>query len=320
MQTDFQISYTLDILLYIDCMINKQKHERHDEDVQKFVPRLGTISDKYLEKLIKINKRVPEMIEYIVSILINNDHLHEWSMTDLFDSHKSLVTTFKKSSQYSNASKGLKKFIKDDYFKVMPLIKVIITDLERLDFKKFWLEEKLPLLKERISEYQLILDEFDIAAYVNNWTTDKKILTSGPWYVLTYPGYDYKTLLQAYRITSSVVTPEKLFDCIISYGVNTNSYTKICKRLKKGIDLKHEYKSHDQYKTFKSFSAYIEICLKIGLRVYLIEKCDPTSPDIPIPRQHYFAAEVHAHIIRNPKQDDVSTKDYLEALMKEYSI
>ena len=317
MTIDFQISYTLDVLSYIGCMLDDKKKSLYDEDIQRFMPMLGTISDKYLEKLIKINQRTPDFIDHIISMLIVNDHLHDWTTTDLLDRHRRLVAVFKKSKQFENASKHLKKFINGDFAKAMPLIKIIATDLERLSFKKFWLEEKLPILKERNLEYQAVLDHFDVAGHVNHWMMQPLIPTCGQWYMLAYSGTNYKLLLGAYSVTSSVTLADGFFGKVVSYALEKMTYRPFCKVLKPTPDLKAEFKAHEQYKSFKGISGYAEKSLKLALEVYLLEKYKET--DVEIPATYPFALKLLEALRESEKGAEMPVADYVSDLMKKFS-
>ncbi|MCL1991096.1 MAG: hypothetical protein FWG67_09435 [Defluviitaleaceae bacterium] len=317
MGADFQISYTLDMLLYIGCLIDEKKSAFYEADVQQFMPMLGTVSDKYLAKLTKVNKRTPGFIEHIVSILIVNDHLHDWRIVDLLDRPHRLVVVFKKAKQFDHAAKDLKKFLKRDFLKVIPLVTTIIHDLERLGFKKFWLEKKLPHLKERTSEYQKILDEFNIVEHVNGWVVDKKKPNPNKWYMLAYSGFEYKVLFKAYQITSPVILVEQLFDRVVSYGVSVNTYRSFCKKLKPTLALKAEFKGHELYKTFNGISGYAERCLKMALKVYLLERCG--RADLELSKAYPFASDILDYFRAVEKPKDVSVKRYVMEMMKELS-
>ena len=317
MQPDFQISYTLDILAYINCLIDEKKQKLYDEDIKKFLPMLGTISDKYLEKLIKFNRQKPNFIEHIISILLVNDHLHDWTISELLDKHKRLVPTFKKTKQYSNASKELKKFINNDFAKVMPLVKTLATDLERLEFKKFWLEKKLPDLKERTAQYKQLLNEFNIAKHINNWAVNEKISEANRWYVLAYGGVDYKVLLKEYQVVSPIILADNFFDKVVSYGIKKNSYRAFCKVLKPTPELKNEFKKHELHKAFKKIAAYADRCFKIALKIYLQEGYGNHSQEVP--ESYPFANEILDYLRKNKKTAEKSIEDYITQLMKHFS-
>ena len=316
MSTEFQISYTLDVLFYIECMLDEKKRSLYEEDINRFMPMLGTISDKYLERLKKIHQSTPEFICYIVAMLIVNDHLHDWKTTDLLDRHNRLVTIFKKAPQFKKASSDLKKFINGNYSKTMSLIKTIATDLERLEFKKFWLEEKLPLLKERTAEHQRLLSEFKIIRHINGWVGNQKLPSRGQWYMLAYSGDQYKVLLNEFHLTSPAILADQFYERIISYALKNASYIKPCKALKPDATLKAEYKGHKNYKSFKGISGYADTCVKIALKVYLMEGCG--KHDLDLPDDYPFALEILTYLRENDKIKS-AVGGYITEMMKHFS-
>jgi len=298
-------------------MIDEEKRVLYDEDISRFMPMLGTVSDEYLEKLKKINQKNPEFIDYIASLLIVNDHLHDWTTSELLDRHKRLVVMFKKAKQYQNASKNLKKFIKNYFSKSIPLIKTIANDLERLEFKKFWLEEKLPILRERSAENQTVLSEFNIAHHINGWVDKQKIPESGGWYMLAYSGDEYKVLLDEFSVSSSTISAEQLLTSIVSYALKTTTYKAFCKSLKPTPSLKAEFKGHEYYKSFKGISGYTDACLKVALKVYLMQGYGKTN--MIVNDDHPFAVELLTYLRNNEKPADAEISGYIKNMMKEFS-
>ena len=316
-KVNFEISYTLDVLFYIECMLNREKHRLYDDEVNRFMPMLGTVSDKQLDKLHNIYTSSPDCMLSIVAMLITSPHLHTWKMTDLFDNHKSLVTSFKKSKEYQNVSASLKRFASGDFLKMMPMIKTIVADLERLEFKKFWLEENLPALKERTAEYEQVLSRLDIVTLVNSWVVDKKIPADDQWYLLAYSGSEYQPVLRSYSIVSPMIPSEELFARMIAYAVGVNDYRKFCKGLKPTAELKLEYKEHPLSKSFKGITGYAEVCLKMALKKYLAEACGDLYADLP---EDYPLAGVILDYLRDNEKLKVQTVgDYVGKMFKRFS-
>ena len=323
MSVEFQVSYTLDVIFYIKCLIDEEKRNLYDEDISRFLPMLGTVSDEYLEKLKKINQKNPDFIDYIVSLLIVNDHLHDWTTADLLDKRKRLVAMFKKSKQFVNSSKILKKFINSNFSKTIPLIKTIASDLERLQFKKFWLEEKLPFLRERSVENQLVLKnhsahgEATIAKHINGWVKTKKMPENGQWYMLAYSGNEFKVLLDDFSVTSAITSADQLLDTVVSYVLKNNSYREFCKKLKPTPSLKAEFKGHEHYKSFKGISGYVDACLTMAIKVYLMTgygKNNMVAGD-----DYPFATCLLAYLHENEKPADVAVGEYVTNMMKDFS-
>ena len=316
-KVNFEISYTLDVLFYIECMLNKEKHRLYDDEVGRFMPMLGTVSDKQLAKLHNIYLSSPDCILSIVAMLITSPELHTWKITDLFDNHKSLVASFKRSPEYKNVSGQLKRFATGDFLKMMPLIKTIVTDLERLEFKKFWLEENLPALKERTSEYESELGHLDIATLINGWVVDKKIPASDQWYLLAYSGSEYQPVLRSYSIVSPMIPADELFARMIEYAVQMKDYRKFCKGLKPTAELKLEYKEHPLSSSLKGITGYAEVCLKMALKKYLTEMAGKLYADLP--DDYPLAGEILAYMRANEKLKVQNVGEYVGKMFKGFS-
>ena len=286
MTNNFQISYTLDVLFYIECMLNEEKRQLYDEEVARFMPMFGTVSDKYLDKLQKHYRQDPLIIRHLVAILVDNPHLHDWSVSDLLENHQSLISDFKQSTTSIAVPKAVKNFISTRYKKIMPLIKIIVNDLERLQFKKFWLEEKLPVLKETINLHTNLLAQHDVVSFTNQWLTTRKLPTTKQWYMLAYSGSQYDVLLAKYHVVSSVICATDLCERVVTYALQVNSYDKQVRVLKPTKALKAEFKTQQHLGVFKSVAAYREACLKMALKVHLLaglnQEPQPLTDEYPL--------------------------------------
>ena len=315
MLANFHIAYTLDVLAYIDIVLDAAKRELYEEDVMRFMPMLGTVSDKHLEKLIKMNKKSPGFIWHILPMLMANDHLDDWKTEDLLDRHKRLVTVFKQSKHAAHATKSMKRFIKGDYLKAMPRIKVLVTDLERLGFKKFWLEEKLPTIKTRIGEFEANLGEFDVITFVNSWLFISKIMSGNPWYILAYGEENFKQFVGNYSVMSLQVEKELMNKKIINYGIDTSNYKKLVRELKPTDELKQEFKTHPEKKAFKNMPSYVEACFKMALKNHLITTCGNTK-EVAF-EEFPFALKLLDYLANNEKTTDI--KEYISKMVKHFS-
>ena len=315
MKIDFQISYTLDVLCYINCLISQDKKKLYEEDITKFMPILGTVSDKYIIKLQSILVKNPNFILHIVSVLIDNKNLHNWKTADLLDNFKRLIAQFKKSKYFKNANSELKKFVSSDFVKTMHYVNTIAIDLERLGFKNFWLKEKLPILKESIIKYQERLEKFDIVAHVNNWLTDDAKLEYGSWYVLAYSGNQFERLLKYFNIVSPIIAAEDLFERVVSSVLKTADYTSLIRNLKPDAILKAEFKTQAKHSIYRKLKSYVEICLKMALKVYLVDQT-PDSPIVAIPEHYSFASRILSYLQDFKKDDNITIALYIAEMMK----
>lgn len=317
MAINFQMAYTLDVLAYIDCMLNGKRKKLNEVDVNRFMPMLGTVSDKHMERLAKIEKNCPEFIWHINTMLMANDHLHDWKTEDLLERHKRLVTVFKKTVVYQQSGKDLKKFIGGDYLKAMPLIKIIVSDLERLGFKKFWLEEKLPRLKHRILDYQQLLASFDIFAYINQWTTVDVTPATDGWFMLAYSDDTFKKYSNTYVTTSPHITTEKLFYTMIAYGVNESNFQGFIKTLKPPTALKKTYKQHPSVKTYQNIYHYVSSCFKQALLAHLLTGCGIETDWLH--GEELLADDMLRYLTEVKKEATVDVATYIKEMMVYFS-
>jgi len=299
-------------------MINEDKKKRYDEDIERFMPMLGTVSDKYLQKLQKMNEKNSNFMMYIVAMLIGNENLHEWTTTDLFDKSKSLIGEFRKSEHFKCAGGELKKFVNGDFAKLMNYIKVIAIDLERLGFKSFWLKEKLPVLKERIAEYQERLAGFDIAKHVNHWVASGSEFNCNNWYVLAYSGNRFELLLEYFGVISPITAVDDLFERVISYVLKTGDYKSFMRKFKPDSALKAEFKGHDDRSIYRKLNAYVEACLKMSMKVHLLETT-PEATVLSLPEGYPFASELLAYLRENEKAVSVMIGSYIADMMVHFS-
>ena len=318
MNADFQISYTLDVLCYINGMLNTDKKKLYDEDMERFVPMLGTVSDKHLQKLQKMNEKKPGFILHIVAMLIDHHHLHHWRTTDLFNKFKSLTGDFKKTKHFKSADPALKSFLTGDFNKSMTYIKVIALDLERLGFKNFWLEEKLPVLKARISEYERCLDFFDIESHLNHWSVSQAPVSLQQWYVLSFGGDDLQLLLNQFYVISPVVAAADLFEKLVVFTLRRQDYKSLLRKFSPNPQLKTEFKGHPQRRKYKKMHNYMAACLRFALSVYLLELI-PSVEQRELAQAYPLAEDILSQLRENKKETDVSVHSHLTQILQNFA-
>lgn len=298
-------------------MINENKKKLYDEDIERFMPMLGTVSDKYLQKLQKMNDKRSNFVIHIVAMLIGNDKLHEWTTTDLLGKSKRLIREFKRSDHFKYASGELKKFINDDFTKGMNYIKIIAIDLERLGFKNFWLKEKLPVLKKRIAEYQSLMTVFNIEDHVNGWVAKKSFRCSN-WYVLSFSGHRFELLLEDFGVVSPIISSDHLFERVVTCVLKNQNYKGFMRKFKPNSILKAEFKAHPNRSMYRKLNVYVEACLKMAMKVYLMENV-PGAVEILLPEGFEFANDILKYLKENEKISSLPTSQYIGDMMVEFS-
>jgi len=318
METGFHISYTLDVLSFIGLMLDESE-DIHSDDIDRFKPMLGTVSDKYLKKLGRIYDETPKLIPYLITILISNHNLHILRTSQLLGAPNQLIDNFKKSAYYKESSASLRRFIKYDFKRSVAYMKTITVDLERLGFKSFWLEEKLPLLKQRATFYEGNSVWLGIVKYANSWTLNHKIPTEAEWYILTYNRELFTTLFDRFNLVDLEVEDD-FFEQVVTYSLREERYVKLTKTLKPTPQLKQEFKGHTTRKSYGKVAKYVEMCLKLALKAYLLNHLKEEREDhLEIPTGYPFATELYSYLHDHPRTEEETLKNYILHMMKHFS-
>ena len=320
METKFHISYTLDVLSFIGLMLDESGAETvHSEDIERFMPMLGTVSDKYLKKMSKIYREDPNFMTNVLTIFIVNEGLHELKATHLLSTPSKVIDAFRKSKSYKQVKGELKRFLKGDLKKCLSYMKTIVIDLERLGFKAFWLEEKLPELKKRTLVHHERLSWLDIVTYTNHWVIRNKMASPADWYVLSYHQQPFNVVLKRFNLIDLEVK-EDLFEKVITYSLRQESYLKLVKNLKATKELKHEFKEHSDRKKYRSVKGYAEMCLKVALNAHLLNNLtEDEASQLTIPDKYAFAQKLYGYLVEYKKGDETSVRDYLMEMMRHFS-
>jgi len=314
MHINFNKSYTLDVLLYIGCMLSAHSDIKYEQEIAEFMPMLGTVSDQYVEKLTKYYLKKPDVMNYIVSILLPHDHLLDWKTTDLLERHRHLTQVFKASPNAKNASKELKNFLNQDYSKIMPLIKTLVMDLERLGFKKYWFEEKLPLLKKQIKNYTTALNDNNPLEILNSWSINFKFPETGEWTIVSYKNKSYDLIMDHYHLVEKNLDKEDFLASIVDYFLKQTHFKKIIKQLKPTESLKQEFKNYVQHKQIKNMTNYIEKSLHLALKKHLNKRI--STKNIEISDDFLFARIIYEYLSTNELGSE-KVEIYLSNMMSE---
>ena len=320
MKLNFEISYTIDVLLFIDSMI-RGDYDDFGDDMKHFLPMLGTVSDKYLKKLKKKLRKNPQFIEFIVSMILVHNQLHILTAVELLKKPKQIVSQFKKSPYYKTSSPELKKFANSNFERGLSYLTTIAIDLERLGFKSFWLKEKLTLLKMRSREYNDEIERFNPFDRINHWLNENELLYESKWYILSYSSKRFATFFGDFNVISTSVTENDLFEKMLSYLLFAESNTKaikgILRKTGKNVSLKLEFKSHPDKNHYKNLVNYVEISLKIALKVHLINEIKQDD-NVKITRlaDYPLSQEIYGYMNEYKKSEVVTIEDYITSMFK----
>jgi len=265
---NFEVSYVLDVLCFIDIMLGNST--KHKEAKEHFKSMLGDTSERYLKKL---NRAIPsrESIQNLVlPLIVVDSKFKDFKIEEILEDPKFLITQFKRGSQYKKASPGLKKFLRKDAQKVIYYIRTIIMDLERSKFKTFWLMNQLPIIKHKINEYHTQIEPLQIFKKLNGWIDSHKMIEIKAIYVLTFSECDLLCLMHGHYIISNSINADSIIRSLIDEAFQSQSFKKelksFNKSIKKNIELMSMFK--EVKKEHKKIHSYIENNLLLALTTY----------------------------------------------------
>ena len=309
---DFQFSYTIDILFFIQRMVDHLAGAELGaevlKDVNRFHPILRDSSDKFLKKLSKDSEIIGELL---VPLLLVHEALHTEKASDILTDTRSIVQHFKNSSYYKLAYPDVKRFASGDLRTVCSYLEAIVLDLERLGFKSYWLEKRLLILKMRSNEYADTLGGLDVMTYLHNWLGSNHLMYANDWYVASYC-QDMESIVGNANLISSTVGEANLIATTIRHVVYRFSFTKTVKNhlkvIKKRLDIKSEFK--DVRKSYLNLAHYVESNLKQALTLHLTKQLKVESS--PLTTDHVLAKELLNYMNTIPKTPSVPALAYID--------
>ena len=310
---NFQISYTLDVLFFIEAIFSTES-EGILADVDQFKPQLGTVSEKYLKKIAKVHQQTPNFISIIASALVINHDLHELTAQEILVNAQKIRQTFKQSPYFKNIPSKEKQFVAKKFTKIIPHLITIIDDLERLGFKAFWLNEKLPTLKTQGTAYEAQLTNFNMTAHLNQFSHLQQ--QNPEWYVTSYLNQPVLALLNHFNFLRSTIQEKALYAHLIEAQLAKANYQTHARHIKHLRILKDEFKHHPNRSEFQSLVIYINHCIKQALQVYLLSGLPTNESTQTINETDKLAKQILKYLNENPKTNEIDVSSYLMQMMK----
>lgn len=161
---NYKISYLLDLLSFFNPLSGeKYFYEMYETDYHYWMNQLSDESKKGITKATRLimSKNLGSML---ITILSTVHHFDEYNVIDLFSNPKVIKHQFLKSEFY-NQNKGVLLTCVLGQIGIIPILNAVrpaIIELEQAGFREYWVEHKLPLLKEKVSllekerDYQVI--------------------------------------------------------------------------------------------------------------------------------------------------------------------
>lgn len=215
------------------------------------------------------------------------------------------------------ASKQYKKFVTKDAHELMGALMMIVAELERVGFKRFWLEKRLPQINETIRNYEQQMGTNTLIEKVNE-VLGEPLLSTQTVYLLSF-NVNHRVvkvgdfMLGALRLDAYAFT-HALLECSINASPIEAALKPVERPLKKNKALIQAYR---QVKgEYKSLGAYVSSSVKIAFGAYLSEKLGVLEqPQVYLKDKSERALLYYDQMLLSPKEKSQSIEAYLIAVV-----
>lgn len=163
MQIKAEISYNLDMLCFINVMTaDKLFVERHCEAFDKFYPLISGETKQNIESMVL---KHGSMLSPFLTLLISSlSDFNSRSLTEMLRKSLEIETSMSKTP-YKLSREKLDSYFAFCESAIIPLLE----ELERAGFHEFWQKNRLPLIKEKCSNINDYLSQYDVTQLMGRY-------------------------------------------------------------------------------------------------------------------------------------------------------
>ena len=289
----FEISYTLDLLCFLDKLADTSPYEEKTEIVTQFRDALTPESHKRLKRIKKCLPKKESIQSLIAPLIVADENFLDLKIvktSEILGNSRYLINQFKKSPQFKKISPTYKKFLKKRAPEVISNLEDIVKDLEQTKFKSYWLSKKLVIIKRKITDYQLTITPLNLSSLISDWSGTKLDISEKNIYVLTFSNKEISSLLNGDYIVSSLKSTNQLIRALINEAFESESFKAelrpLIKKFKKNKRLMMAFKTVK--KEYRTISDYIQSNLILAITTYLNEQTGAITHPHEYLKAHHF--------------------------------
>lgn len=321
----FDASYTLDVFCFLD-MLFLDVLSRDESIVTHFEVLLSSGCSKILRNA---RKRLPDNGTFLTTLLpiISADpEFNELRLSELLGSPKYLITQLKKHPTYKGLPKDIKKFIRKDAVWVIEQLAVVIAELEKAKFKTFWIQERLPLLKLKLKQYEKEIVPLRPVEQLNECLKPscKEELKV---YLLSFYEGDSNQLLNRDIITSVQNSSTQVVKAIVDQTFSTIKFENELKLLAKQLKANPEImKCYELVKgEHKQLTSYLECSINLAAIVYFYQKFHVLDRPYEYLGRYNFGSYklsilFYRYLELTPKKSEQLWGDYVKNMISEVEL
>ncbi len=269
-------SYLLDLVYFLELLAGPPSVLTTDEDEVCLHYFEDCLSDYAKEEIKRIQKVLPKnktVSELVLPLILADQDFENFQMTELLEGHRYLISSYKKSPDYEKAPKAYKKFVAKDAQELLGALMMIVAELERVNFKRFWLEKRLPQINDKIRTYEQGTDVMALLDKVNA-EFHTPFLSGQRIYLLSFNVNSFvvkvgDVVVGSLRLDQSAFI-HSLLECWMNPVMVEPVLKPLLRRLRKNKELAKQYKLVKSI--HRTLDGYVAYSLKVAFSAYLAEK------------------------------------------------
>lgn len=265
---EFLPSYLLDMLCFLELLCSDAIIPTTSDDDRVMYHFEECLTQDARNEIKRIQKLIPKeetLTSLVFPLVLADPDFENFQITELLGSPKFLISMYKKSADYQTATKEYKKFIKRNAELLINSLAKIVAELEKVNFKVFWLKERLPQINHRIKQYEKEIGTNVLIEMINEqlaeaYLTDQKV------YLLSFNLNHSVSRVNEHLISSLQLESKMFIHSLVEQLFKTLSIEHALKpfyrSLKKNKELMMTYK--EVKSTYSSLLEYLDFNVKLA--------------------------------------------------------
>ncbi|QOR35955.1 hypothetical protein IMX26_03800 [Clostridium sp. 'deep sea'] len=319
MKFEIKTSYNFDKICFLNCLTGNEyylKYYKKEYDI--FYPLLDKKSKTLFTKGMEMCGKTT--ISPLVTLYISSmKDFNKRDLEELINNEQEMKSSFRKHIYYdANEWQDNYTFIKA----TLPIIK----DLERVNFKEYWLTNRLPLIKAKKTELNSYLLNFDLGELISSFVEFKEdictvylcsfarphgIKLCGPSFISDY----------SYKKESTIsIAAHEMFHPPYNYE-HVKDYVDI---LAKNDLIVEAFKNQNPNSGYYTLDDFIEENIVEALGVYVcymlnIEKEPYEYFEKHDEGSHVLSPHFFNYLLNNPKSNNINFDEYFIEFVKRFT-
>lgn len=322
---DFEASYTLDVFCFLDLLF-LDVLSRDESIVNHFEGLLSPGCSKIIQNTRKRLPRNKTFLTALLPVVSADPEFNELRLSELLGSPKYLISQLKKHPMSKGLSKDLKKFIRKDAVWVIEQLAMVIAELEKAKFKTFWIQERLPLIKLKLKQYETEIVPLRVVEQLHECLKPscKKSLIV---YLLSFYEGESSQLLNQEMIVSIHSSSHQVIKEMVDQTFSIIKYEKELKLLAKQLKTNPEIiKCYELVKgEHKHLTSYLEFSINLAAIVYFCRKFQILDQPYEYLGRYNFGSYklsilFYRYLEFNPKTSEQLWGDYVKNMISEVDL